>query len=290
MQSSVLQCSTLSLRAYVAGGMPPYKYQWYRNPVALANATNNFLIVSNVQPSDAGDYFVTVYDSTLVSPGFAFSMPSTVTVIPQTNATVLLAASCSTNLQTITATFNQPVTISSPTGADFRIQSINGDVIQFVPLLSAVVTNGTNVLLTTATMLFPYSEHYLFIPGTGVRGCFGDIPTNSVPITRKVVLIGLADSTEWRYWDQGTEPGVDWLGFDSWSWQTGYAPFDGKLPFPAHLYYNHQQCPGGRPHVAQRHQRELCHEQHSQLLFSREFLMACSRIFCDRPGVDHLLG
>ncbi len=145
MQHVELACITF-------GGMPPYKYQWYRNPVALTNATNNFLIVSNVQPSDAGDYFVVVYDSTPISPDFGFSELSTVTVIPRTNATVLLAASCSTNLQTITATFNQPVTISSPTGADFRIQSINGDVIQFVPLLSAVVTNGTNV--------HPHHSHY----------------------------------------------------------------------------------------------------------------------------------
>ena len=48
---------TLSL---VTTGSPPMCYQWYFNGIAIPNATNNTLVVSNLQYSSAGTYSVTI--------------------------------------------------------------------------------------------------------------------------------------------------------------------------------------------------------------------------------------
>jgi hypothetical protein len=40
----------------IATGAQPLKYQWRKNGIALSNATNSFLLLSNLQASDAGTY------------------------------------------------------------------------------------------------------------------------------------------------------------------------------------------------------------------------------------------
>jgi hypothetical protein len=46
-----------------AGGSPPPTFQWRRNSTNIAGATNASLTLSNVQPSDAGDYSVVIANS-----------------------------------------------------------------------------------------------------------------------------------------------------------------------------------------------------------------------------------
>jgi hypothetical protein len=62
-----------------ATGSEPIHYQWLSNGVAIAGATNSSLTLSNVQPSYASNYSVTVYNTL----GTNTSSPATLTVIPE---------------------------------------------------------------------------------------------------------------------------------------------------------------------------------------------------------------
>ncbi|HEY2951799.1 MAG TPA: lamin tail domain-containing protein, partial [Verrucomicrobiae bacterium] len=46
--------------AVTASGSPPLRYQWYFEGSALANRTNASLLITNIQPANAGNYFVVV--------------------------------------------------------------------------------------------------------------------------------------------------------------------------------------------------------------------------------------
>ena len=62
----------------VAAGTSPLSYQWRKNGVPLSGGTNDVLIITNVQPADAGQFTV------LVSNGFGslLSGPAMLTVLP----------------------------------------------------------------------------------------------------------------------------------------------------------------------------------------------------------------
>ncbi|HEX8291143.1 MAG TPA: immunoglobulin domain-containing protein, partial [Pyrinomonadaceae bacterium] len=61
----------------VAGGTAPFNYQWQKNGSDIAGANGPGLTLSNVQPSDAGDYSVEVSNDA----GVATSDPATLTVV-----------------------------------------------------------------------------------------------------------------------------------------------------------------------------------------------------------------
>src|SRR6185312_9262572 len=46
-----------------AGGTGPLFYQWFFNGSAISNAIGTVLTITNVQPADAGPYFVVVTNS-----------------------------------------------------------------------------------------------------------------------------------------------------------------------------------------------------------------------------------
>ena len=60
----------------VAAGVSPLQYQWFKNGTNVPGAINSILSVTNVQPSDAGDYTVTVTNAF----GFDSSAVATLTV------------------------------------------------------------------------------------------------------------------------------------------------------------------------------------------------------------------
>ena len=62
----------------VAAGTSPLSYQWRKNGVPLSGETNDVLIITNVQPADAGQFTV------LISNGFGslLSGPAMLTVLP----------------------------------------------------------------------------------------------------------------------------------------------------------------------------------------------------------------
>jgi hypothetical protein len=59
-----------------AGGTPPLGYQWFLNGAPLAGQTNSTLLVTNVQPANAGEYYAQVSNGA----GSALSNPALLTV------------------------------------------------------------------------------------------------------------------------------------------------------------------------------------------------------------------
>lgn len=72
---SVIAGSTVTLTA-TATGSPTPTYQWRRNGTAIAGATASSLVLTNVQPTAAGDYTVVATNSG----GSVTSVPATLTV------------------------------------------------------------------------------------------------------------------------------------------------------------------------------------------------------------------
>lgn len=94
-----------------AGGTPPLGYQWYFNDAGglIAGATNNSLLISNVQPDQAGEYFVQVSNvsGTVVSSNAALSVTLAPVVLAQpASQTVQLGASATFS---VTATSELPM-------------------------------------------------------------------------------------------------------------------------------------------------------------------------------------
>ncbi|HTD67510.1 MAG TPA: hypothetical protein VK846_13375, partial [Candidatus Limnocylindria bacterium] len=62
----------------IARGLGPIFFQWRKDSAGIPGATNDFLIISNAQPADAGDYDVVVSNRFANRP----SVPATLTVLP----------------------------------------------------------------------------------------------------------------------------------------------------------------------------------------------------------------
>jgi hypothetical protein len=61
--SQVVTAGMTATFSAVAGGTPPLDYQWWREGVPLAGATNQTLVLPNVSPAQAGAYFLSVSNS-----------------------------------------------------------------------------------------------------------------------------------------------------------------------------------------------------------------------------------
>ncbi len=84
-------------------GPPPLEFQWRFNGLNLPQATNAVLVLTNVQPGDAGNYSVEVrnsYGSVVSSPGeltvistpYFYQQPQGQSVVAGTNATFVVSA------------------------------------------------------------------------------------------------------------------------------------------------------------------------------------------------------
>ncbi len=77
----------------VAAGAPPLSYQWLFQSNAIANATNDTLLLSNVQTNDSGNYTVTVSNPG----GSVTSQPASLAVVPPTPGLPLVSITAPTN-------------------------------------------------------------------------------------------------------------------------------------------------------------------------------------------------
>jgi hypothetical protein len=53
---------TVIMQTLATGGVPPLTYQWWFDGTAIPGATNNILVLSNVQPANVGNYLAVVGD------------------------------------------------------------------------------------------------------------------------------------------------------------------------------------------------------------------------------------
>src|SRR5262249_46752889 len=75
-QSQTVNASTPATFFVIAAGAPTLSYQWRKDGVSLPGATATSLTISNVQPTDAGNYDVLVTNGA----GSVTSTPATLTV------------------------------------------------------------------------------------------------------------------------------------------------------------------------------------------------------------------
>jgi alpha-tubulin suppressor-like RCC1 family protein len=101
-QSQGALAGTNLVLSVAANGWPPFGYQWLFNGTNLVGATNASLILTNFQPSEAGDYSATVYNpfGSVTSPSAHLTVipliitnsPQSQTVLAGTNLTLSVAA------------------------------------------------------------------------------------------------------------------------------------------------------------------------------------------------------
>ena len=203
------------------------------------------LVINNAQETDNGRYIVVVTDSTPGAPGMTFSTESALTITPDNAVPVLLSADSSGGT-TVTIAFSKPISISSAAGADFSITAVNGGAV--LPIASAVVANGTNVVLTTAAQLGG-ANYQVAIQGSGVTdACNGSAVTGSLPILDRFTVLALSDV--WRYDTNAVDLGTAWKDIsypDDANWPQGPGVFDGK-----HHSAHHHRRPNRRHPIAPR--------------------------------------
>jgi hypothetical protein len=103
----------------IATGTPPLSYQWLFGTAPITDATNASLILTNVQPADAGSFTVVVTNS-------AGSATSAVAVLTVVLPPLITAQPQSlTNVTGAAATFSATATGSPPLGYQWRLNGVN---------------------------------------------------------------------------------------------------------------------------------------------------------------------
>jgi hypothetical protein len=131
---------TLSARA---DGVPLPRYQWYKDGTAIEGATRRIYTITNAAIEDSGDYFV-IAENLLNS---ATSSSATLTVLPDTNAPVVVRAAGSATFDRITVEFNEVLDAASIGDPfNFMVSSVGGPLQVDAVALSP---DGKSILLTT---------------------------------------------------------------------------------------------------------------------------------------------
>jgi hypothetical protein len=131
-----------------------------------------------------------------------------------------------TNPSEITLSFNLALDPATIDEFAFTVQTRPGAVA--LNMFTAVITNGTNVILTTDAraegidydVVFNNTGPASLCPGTHVLGTY--------PLFQAQPLVSYGQA--WRYLDTDVDPGASWntVGFDDSSWKQGPGPFDAK--------------------------------------------------------------
>jgi len=140
----------------VVGGAPPLGYQWAFNGTNIAGATNSFLVLTNVQATNTGNYLVTVTNGVGSATGEPVGLVILPTILsPPQNLTVPEGSNA---IFTVWATGTPPLSyqwqfkgtnIAGATGTNFTIanvQSSNDGAYTVVVTNRAGVTNASAVL------------------------------------------------------------------------------------------------------------------------------------------------
>ncbi len=212
-------------------GAPAY-YRWYKDGVIIPGATLNPYNISVTTTNDAGNYFVVVSNSI----NSVTSSVVTVTVIPDTNAPVLLEADGTTALTNVLVSFSERVTTATATNVNnYRItNTVSGALLT---ISSATLVDGTNVLLATAART-PGQNYILVVNRLQDLGPRSNvISTNSSIPVRSLVRLVAFDSA-YKFWDP-------YAGFDQEDLGTAWKEFTYNTSSPnlwgdgTSVFYNH---------------------------------------------------
>ncbi len=208
----------------VSGGGPYFRR--YRDGVAIPGATSQSYVLTNAQVSDSGATFFVTASNIINS---VTSETVTLTVRDDTIPPVLLGADGSVTNTQILATFSEPLLEETATNVThFVLTNLFGGEL---PVLSAVLTHQTNVLLTTEARL--PDANYLLLAHDVRDASPSENPIAegaAVPVARPFAVMPFV--VNWRFYDpypgiDDPEPQADWNqpGADLAGWGFGPAAF-----------------------------------------------------------------
>ena len=223
-QSLVVEEGRQASISVFVGGAPPLAYQWRKGGSDLPGQTSSSYVIPAPLPTDTGDYTVVVANSL----GMATSAVATLTVNADVTPPTIISAIADTNLSQIVLVFSEPVDVNraQETGNYIVALTAGGGNID---IQSAVLINGTNVILTLdtpRTESVSYSVTITDIIDTSVAQNPVTPPTYA--LSSRVFLIAIDDMHEWRYEESGTDLGTAWTapGYNDSAWLSGKGLFD----------------------------------------------------------------
>lgn len=216
-------------RAHVAAAE---SVQWLRNGVPLAGETGPTLMKSPVIPLDHQATFTLQASNAL---GVVFTRAARLTVQADSFPPRLLRAEMGTNANRVTLTFSEaldPITASVP--QNYSIADALGESLV---VLSATLTNGTNVIIVTAEPRIEGGRYGVVVTDVHDAAAAGNsvIADARIGIDYEIPLMRYTHS--WRYNDSGTNLDVAWResGYDDAAWAVGPGLLgfeSGPLPLP----------------------------------------------------------
>ena len=190
-------------------GTEPFGYRWRRNGVTIVPSGTDTLIIPNVQSNNAGIYNVIVTNAAIPAPG-VISSNALLTVIGPSNATPVITWLQPTNSSTFPAgsTILMTARATDSDGTvdfvDFFADSMNvGRVISSTNLYNFIWSNAPSGT---------FQLHAEAVDNAGRRGISDSVQiTVGPPSTSMGGFAFVPRGSEWRYSDDGFDPGPGWF-------------------------------------------------------------------------------
>ncbi len=246
--TNALQCRDVTLALNISGncGVPTPTVQWYRDvglgEELIAGATGNTLTLTALQPTDAGQYYARLSNTS----GSADSAHATVSVTPDTAGPQIVSVTGVPGApDQIAVVFNEPVKDDQGGVLDqfaWEIKDSGGNSFATLNIVRDL-NNFSRIVITVDAPLDPASS-YTFSFSQDADPIFDACAGNqtagplSGPVLQSFVLLAADDpSHNWRYNDTGVDPGPNWMtaAFDDSAWASGPGAFGAEtatLPAP----------------------------------------------------------
>lgn len=232
--TNVLQCSAFSMSVEVCG-MPPLTLQWFKDGVPIdpgpnPSAATTTLVVSNVQPADAGSYVARVSNAL----GVKDSNPATVTVTPDNLGPTMVYALGASDLTTITITFSEPMNDAAGDAFFYAVCRTGGP--DCLLPYSAVLSPDRLAATLTTDPRQPGVAYAVYATDPIADLCNNNViaPDARIPLNQEVTLLAADSITQWKYNHEGVDLGTAWRvpAYDDSSWSSGLAAlgFSGVPP------------------------------------------------------------
>jgi hypothetical protein len=225
-QQGINEGQPFSISCVVTGSAP--QLQWYLNNTAIPGATEPTYGKAFSTRADAGTYYcIASNHCTSGASSIQKSANSVLVITNDTTAPLFLSAVGLVDASHILVTYSETLGTTGPNAPSVGAFHLSPSL----GALTLTVTNGSNVLITTASPRIAGSHYRLGMDAGAVHDPFGNASAaTNVLIISDVGIITLDDGRPWRYSADGTDQGTAWqaTGFNDSGWPSGQTLFDGK--------------------------------------------------------------
>jgi hypothetical protein len=209
----------------VGSGIPVPDFRWYHNGALVPGANGSTLTIAAVGAADAGNYFAVLSNSL----GTASSRTAVLNYLADTNPPYLLYA-LGRDPSSFLLPFSEVPNIDAATDTfNWAIRKADGsDALNPLNITSAILTDGTNLTLTTFELRDPIASYV--ISNTSDIPDLNDqvLPAGTITPVASFLIDVIGSSNSWRYEHSGTDLGTNWVNaaFSDAGWSYGPAPLD----------------------------------------------------------------